>query len=165
MLQGGFRYTIFVMPRAPVKPQDRKRVPRACDPCKASKKRCNGLQPCVACEKKGNHDVCSYTLDRRHKSRPQHNTTSSRLRPSSSSHSKTTDDNDNPNSSGLRWNVSDGDIMSPGSMDTNHIDAFDQHDSESDNDNSINDSSSEILCQPPVMLASVSGEKGKRVLI
>ncbi|KAF2451786.1 hypothetical protein P171DRAFT_493328 [Karstenula rhodostoma CBS 690.94] len=53
------------MPRRPVKPEDRQRVARACDQCKASKKRCNGIQPCDACRKKGDSETCHYTRGRR----------------------------------------------------------------------------------------------------
>ncbi|KAJ0104034.1 hypothetical protein J7T55_009699 [Diaporthe amygdali] len=48
------------MPRPKVKPQDRQRSARACDACKASKKRCDGNQPCRLCLKKGTQDTCTY---------------------------------------------------------------------------------------------------------
>lgn len=49
------------MPRPKVKPQDRQRSARACDACKASKKRCDANQPCRLCLKKGAQDSCTYT--------------------------------------------------------------------------------------------------------
>ncbi|TLD24118.1 hypothetical protein PspLS_06386 [Pyricularia sp. CBS 133598] len=60
------------MPRPPVRPEDRQRVARACQTCKASKKRCDGVQPCGSCSKKGLGDICRYVPGRRgssHKSR------------------------------------------------------------------------------------------------
>lgn len=53
------------MPRPKVKPQDRQRSARACDTCKASKKRCDANQPCRLCLKKGTQDTCTYTPTRR----------------------------------------------------------------------------------------------------
>lgn len=53
------------MPRPKVKPQDRQRSARACDTCKASKKRCDANQPCRLCVKKGTQDTCTYTPTRR----------------------------------------------------------------------------------------------------
>lgn len=153
------------MPRAPVKPQDRQRIARACDSCKASKKRCNGRQPCVACEKKGQHDVCHYTPGQRRNPRPRHNSVSSRHRSYSVSHGSMTGDTDGPTSSNLPLNITDCNIVSPGSMGSNYTDSLDRHGSESVIDNITRDSSSEALCQPPVMLTSVSGDKGKRASI
>lgn len=49
------------MPRPKVKPQDRQRSARACDSCKASKKRCDANQPCRLCIKKGTQDKCTFT--------------------------------------------------------------------------------------------------------
>lgn len=49
------------MPRPKVKPQDRQRSVKACDACKASKKRCDARQPCRLCLKKGTPDTCNYT--------------------------------------------------------------------------------------------------------
>lgn len=49
------------MPRPKVKPQDRQRSARACDSCKASKKRCDANQPCRLCIKKGTQDSCTFT--------------------------------------------------------------------------------------------------------
>lgn len=59
------------MPRPRVKPQDRQRSERACDPCKASKKRCDAGKPCRPCVKKGIHESCTYTSSSRaRRSRP-----------------------------------------------------------------------------------------------
>lgn len=55
------------MPRPKVKPQDRQRSVRACDACKASKKRCDANQPCRLCLKKGTQDTCTYTPTARDK--------------------------------------------------------------------------------------------------
>lgn len=49
------------MPRRKVQPQDRQRSARACDACKASKKRCDANQPCRLCVKKGTHASCAFT--------------------------------------------------------------------------------------------------------
>lgn len=49
------------MPRPKVKPQDRQRSAKACDACKASKKRCDANQPCRLCVKKGTQDTCTFT--------------------------------------------------------------------------------------------------------
>ncbi|KAF3760702.1 hypothetical protein M406DRAFT_63880 [Cryphonectria parasitica EP155] len=49
------------MPRPKVRPQDRQRSVKACDACKASKKRCDANQPCRLCLKKGTQDTCTYT--------------------------------------------------------------------------------------------------------
>jgi hypothetical protein len=49
------------MPRPKVKPQDRQRSAKACDACKASKKRCDANQPCRLCLKKGMQDTCTFT--------------------------------------------------------------------------------------------------------
>lgn len=48
------------MPRAKVKPEDRQRVERACQSCKASKKRCDGQEPCALCAKQNKADACTY---------------------------------------------------------------------------------------------------------
>lgn len=48
------------MPRPRVKPQERKRIARACTPCKISKKRCNGAAPCVLCLKRRAIRLCIY---------------------------------------------------------------------------------------------------------
>lgn len=57
-----FRSGLFsAMPRPKVKPQDRQRSARACDACKASKKRCDANQPCRLCVKKGTQDTCTFT--------------------------------------------------------------------------------------------------------
>lgn len=59
------------MPRAKVKPQDRQRSVKACDACKASKKRCDAHQPCRLCLKKGTPDTCNYTPTSRDRRRRQ----------------------------------------------------------------------------------------------
>lgn len=66
--------TRAVMPRPKVQPQDRQRSARACDACKASKKRCDGKQPCRLCLKKGAMVMvpCTYTPTARDRRRQQH---------------------------------------------------------------------------------------------
>lgn len=59
---------IPAMPRPKVKPQDRQRSARACDACKASKKRCDANQPCRLCLKKGTQDTCTFTPTARDRS-------------------------------------------------------------------------------------------------
>lgn len=151
------------MPRRPVKPQDRQRVVRACDSCKASKKRCDGMQPCNACEKKGHNDLCRYTAGRRHHPLPRHSPISSQQPPmahsgSFSSRNITSGGLISPNSS---WGMQDPGVISPGSINTNYANAFEQRGSEESLDNDTRDSSSESMGQPPVMLSSMSGEKGQ----
>ncbi|TLS27423.1 hypothetical protein PpBr36_04239 [Pyricularia pennisetigena] len=53
------------MPRPPVRPEDRQRVARACQTCKASKKRCDGIRPCGSCSRKGLGEICRYVPGRR----------------------------------------------------------------------------------------------------
>ncbi|KXH33283.1 hypothetical protein CSIM01_03197 [Colletotrichum simmondsii] len=49
------------MPRPPVRPEDRKRSTRACTACRATKKRCDAAQPCLACVKRGVGSSCTYS--------------------------------------------------------------------------------------------------------
>lgn len=49
------------MPRPRVQPQDRLRSVRACDPCNASKKRCDSNLPCRQCSQRGHAITCVYT--------------------------------------------------------------------------------------------------------
>ncbi|KAI6354084.1 hypothetical protein MCOR25_008753 [Pyricularia grisea] len=70
------------MPRPPVRPEDRQRVARACQTCKASKKRCDGVRPCGSCSKKGLGEICRYVPGRRgssHRSRRPPATSSNRV--------------------------------------------------------------------------------------
>lgn len=69
---------IPAMPRPKVKPQDRQRSARACDACKASKKRCDGNEPCRLCLKKGTQDTCTYTPTARDRSSRHPDSKSSR---------------------------------------------------------------------------------------
>lgn len=66
------------MPRPKVKPQDRQRSIRACDTCKASKKRCDANQPCRLCLKKGTQDSCVYSPTTRDRRRRHSQSTTSR---------------------------------------------------------------------------------------
>lgn len=49
------------MPRAKVKPQDRRRAVQACLSCKLSKIRCDAQSPCSACIRRGREDSCIYS--------------------------------------------------------------------------------------------------------
>ncbi|KAF4551231.1 Fungal specific transcription factor domain-containing protein 52 [Elsinoe fawcettii] len=51
------------MPRPKVRPDKRLRVAQACEPCKASKRRCNSGHPCSNCERRAITPSCIY-LDR-----------------------------------------------------------------------------------------------------
>jgi hypothetical protein len=48
------------MPRPRVPPKNRIRAYRACDPCKASKTRCDSQLPCAACNKPSRVVQCTY---------------------------------------------------------------------------------------------------------
>lgn len=50
----------FRMPRPRVRPEDRQRAPKACEPCKIAKKRCDSTLPCRTCVKKGIVPSCTY---------------------------------------------------------------------------------------------------------
>lgn len=150
------------MPRQPVKPQDRQRVVRACDQCKASKKRCDGSQPCRPCQKKGYDCGCHYTAGRRHHPLPQPTSSILRLVPAQ---------NALPDLEGSGANLA---LISPDSWDVG-LDALSANDpgpnvapitretTPEDNSHSINTrrSSIEVMAQPAVMLSSGGGEKGK----
>lgn len=147
------------MPRRPVKPQDRQRVVRACDQCKASKKRCDGSQPCTPCQKKGCDRNCHYTAGRRHHPLPQPTPTLSRIAPAQGTL---------PQFEGSGANLA---MISPDSWDLGSA-AEDsgpnpaqpvQDCTPEDSNHSIDTrgSSLEIMTQPSVMLSSGSGEKGK----
>ena len=49
------------MPRPRVPPENRIRAYRACDPCKASKTRCDSQLPCAACNKPSRVAHCKYS--------------------------------------------------------------------------------------------------------
>lgn len=150
------------MPRRPVKPQDRQRVVRACDQCKASKKRCDGSQPCKPCQKKGYDCNCHYTAGRRHHPLPQPTSTIPQIVPAP---------NALPDVEGSGANLA---LISPDSWDVG-LDALSANDpgpnaapitrdpTPEDGRHSINTrrSSIEVMTQPAVMLSSGGGEKGK----
>lgn len=52
------------MPRPRVRPEDRQRAPKACEPCKIAKKRCDSVTPCRTCVKKGIAPSCTYAMSR-----------------------------------------------------------------------------------------------------
>jgi hypothetical protein len=152
----------LTMPRRPVKPQDRQRVVRACDQCKASKKRCDGGQPCKPCQKKGYDCDCHYTAGRRHHPLPQ---------PTSTILQIVSAPNAPPD---LEGSGADLALISPDSWDVG-LDALSVGDpgpnvaplardpTPEDGSQSINTRgcSIEVMAQPAVMLSSGGGEKGK----
>lgn len=149
------------MPRRPVKPEDRQRVARACDQCKASKKRCNGNQPCDACRKKESSETCHYTRGRRRHPLPRRSSITSQNVGmadvnSSGSMISVGESIVSPMSS---WNVHGQSLRSSGSVDGNEVDGHDGL--EHGFDDEAQTSSSEGIDQPPLMLSSVNGEKGK----
>lgn len=156
------------MPRPKVKPQDRQRSVRACDACKASKKRCDANQPCRLCLKKGTQDTCTYTPTARDK----------RSRPSlQQSNTATTATSSYPKRTSVAAENSPTDFRSilTGSTQRSrhHFDdrAFSQQqdegiqDAEEDADSDTEENpesrnSVETSTQKPVMLSSSSGDKG-----
>lgn len=157
------------MPRPKVKPQDRQRSVRACDACKASKKRCDANQPCRLCLKKGTQDTCTYTPTARDKrSRPslqQSDTatsaTGSHPKPVSvANENSPTDFRSILTGSTQRSRHHFGDREPVQQEKDDDIpDADDDADSETE-ENSESRNSVEKSTQKPVMLASSSGDKG-----
>ncbi|KAF2764550.1 hypothetical protein EJ03DRAFT_241901, partial [Teratosphaeria nubilosa] len=49
------------MPRPKVKPHERQRSERACQPCKAAKVRCSGEAPCLRCSKRAKAEGCIFS--------------------------------------------------------------------------------------------------------
>jgi hypothetical protein len=151
------------MPRRPVKPQDRQRVVRACDACKASKKRCDGNQPCIACAKKGADDACHFTVGRRHHPLPRHILPSSQP-PQQEQTCPVTYRNAGDEaiaSQNLPWNVAVSQTMSPNSIGTEYAGTLEQPRSEGSMVDDTQESSSGSTEQPAVMLSSVIGEKSQ----
>lgn len=74
------------MPRPPVPPEQRQRVSKACDICKASKRRCDARLPCSACVKRNATDACSYSQPGRQKRPADSNHTSTEASGRSTSH-------------------------------------------------------------------------------
>lgn len=150
------------MPRRPVKPQDRQRVVRACDQCKASKKRCDGSQPCKPCQKKGYDGDCHYTAGRRHHPLPQPPSTLSQAAPAQDAPlvfegSGTNEAMISPTSWDLHGPTSNSaDNSGPG-----FATVLPEHSTE-ESSHSIDTrgSSIEVMAQPSIMLSSVGGEKG-----
>ena len=151
------------MPRQPVKPQERRRVVRACEGWKASKKRRDGNQPCKSCQKKGYNGSCYYTAGRRHHPLPRPSSALPQLAAARSAplvvEGSGTDEVVMPPNS---WDFHGpttvlADIPEPGTVpDTQeHISNSSSH------SNDTRGSSIEPMAQPSVMLSSVSGEKGK----
>jgi hypothetical protein len=53
------------MGRPKVSEQSRRRVNKACLPCKASKYKCDGLKPCASCVKRHSSSTCTYSTHER----------------------------------------------------------------------------------------------------
>jgi len=148
------------MPRQPVKPQDRRRVARACEQCKASKKRCNGVQPCNTCKKKSQHGFCHYTAGWRHHALPHHSSSSARM-----SATRLASDGDATNGAMLSpnstWGFQGAGAISSGTMDDSSAEGFRQQGYEDIVDDDMPESPTGATNLPPVMLSSMSGEKGQ----
>lgn len=155
------------MPRPKVKPQDRQRSVRACDACKASKKRCDANQPCRLCLKKGTQDACTYTPTARDK----------RSRPSPQQLNAATATSSHPESISVAIESSPADFRSilTGSTQRSrhplvdrgflHSQNDDAQDADDDADSGTEENpdsrnSVETSTQKPVMLSSSSGDKG-----
>lgn len=151
------------MPRRPVKPQDRQRVVRACDQCKASKKRCDGSQPCKPCQKKGYDCECHYTAGRRHHPLPRPPSTLSRIAPAQEpppvfERAGVNEAMISPTS----WDL-DSTTLSTENPGSHFAPAVRAHTPEDSNPTiTTRGSSIEVMAQPSVMLSSGGGEKGKR---
>lgn len=149
------------MPRPKVKAQDRQRSARACDACKASKKRCDANQPCLLCLKKGTQDSCTYTPTARDRSSRHSESRSSRA----DSIAVATDGAPADPRSGLaipaqrpRAQFGDRPLASQDAEDDEVVDedAESETDYVPDSRNSVERTSQ----QRPVMLDSSSGDKG-----
>jgi uncharacterized Zn finger protein (UPF0148 family) len=127
------------MPRQPVKPEDRQRVARACDACKASKKRCDGNQPCSACGRKGQVHSCRYTAPGR-RQRTWSSQSTRLISPQSS------------------WDHNNNNSNNSNTSDVSKADPLGRDESEESFENGTE-------TQPPVMLSSMSGEKGEFGLV
>lgn len=156
------------MPRPKVKPQDRQRSVRACDACKASKKRCDANQPCRLCLKKGTQNTCTYTPTARDKrSRPPRQqsatattvTSSHPKRASVATENSPTDFRSILTGSTQRSRDHFGDGVFSQQQDEVVQDAEEDADSESE-ENPESRNSVERSTQKPVMLSSSSGDKG-----
>ncbi|KAF1932448.1 uncharacterized protein M421DRAFT_54743 [Didymella exigua CBS 183.55] len=149
------------MPRRPVKPQDRQRVVRACDQCKSSKKRCDGSQPCSACQKKGYDGFCHYTAGRRHHPLPQPPSALSQLVlaqdvPIVFEGSRASEAILSPDS----WDLQGSTTLLGGNSGPSFVNLMQGRTSEeSTRTADTRGSSMEATAQPSVMLSSVSGEK------
>lgn len=153
------------MPRPKVKPQDRQRSVRACDACKASKKRCDANQPCRLCLKKGTQDACTYTptsRDRRsrHSQSAPSQASSIAVAPAKSQ----ADSRPIPSGPFQRQEAPFG--TEPSALHDTHIELVDE-DAESETDY-LPDSRASLdrtAEQRPVMLYSSSGDKGILVVL
>lgn len=156
------------MPRPKVKPQDRQRSVRACDACKASKKRCDANQPCRLCLKKGTQDTCTYTPTARDKKSRPSLQLSDTATTTSSSHPKSisvvTENSPADFRSILTGStqrsrnlLGDPEFSQPQDEDAQDV----EEDVESETEeNPESRNSVERSTQKPVMLSSSSGDKG-----
>nr|POE72283.1 oleate activated transcription factor 3 [Quercus suber] len=63
---------LALMPRAKVAPENRRRIQRACEACRTSKRRCDGAQPCRVCVRRGQLTTCVYAPQDARQPLPQH---------------------------------------------------------------------------------------------
>lgn len=141
------------MPRPKVKPQDRQRSARACDACKASKKRCDANQPCRLCLKKGTQDSCTFTptpRDRRCR----------RTRSASQTASFTTGPSNLSTDRRSSQPQTESDVRPNAPLVPQVYGSDDQIDSESDDIEDARDGI-ETRAQRSVMLDNLNGDRGK----
>lgn len=151
------------MPRRPVNPRDRQRVIQACDSCRISKKRCDGRLPCNVCTRKKNDGSCHYKAGRRECPTSRNNTNDVLINPTSNLQAaperiRTPRGILSPDSS---WGVRDpssGPLETTGNLSSS---ATCRQLSSSGLYEDTQSSGGEQTEQPPVMLSSTSGEKGK----
>lgn len=149
------------MPRPKVKPQDRQRSAKACDACKASKKRCDANQPCRLCLKKGTQDTCTYTPTARDRNNRRSESKSSQANSIAVATNVSPVDfgSELPIPSSQRPSARLGD-RSPSSQDVEVDDAVDDADSETDYLPDSRNSVERTDQQQSLMLQSSSGDKG-----
>lgn len=149
------------MPRPKVKPQDRQRSARACDACKASKKRCDANQPCRLCLKKGTQDTCTFTRTARDRSSRHSESRSSQANSIAvATDASPVDFGSAPTrpSQQPRAQFGDRPLASP---DAEGDDVVDEDvDSETDDVPDSRNSVERTTQQQPLMLSSSSGDKG-----
>lgn len=149
------------MPRPKVKPQDRQRSARACDACKASKKRCDADQPCRLCVKKGTQDTCTFTpTPRDRRSRHSESKSSRATSIAVATDGSPSDTRSVPTGPPQRSRAQFGDGP-PASQDA-EVDEVEDEDVDSETDY-VTDSRNSVERtnqQQPLMLQSSNGDKG-----